>query len=91
MKPSSPLDLRRFVGQWAEHIGNNQASQLGGVDVPGGDRMKLTLTTDEGVVIEQWVIEEEWGDISKPVSSEVMRQDIRDAWQLGKRQEEKTK
>ena len=37
---------------------------------------KLTLTDEEGVVINQWVIEDEFGDLAMPLPRMVMLEEI---------------
>lgn len=40
---------------------------------------KLTLTDEDGVILGQWTIEDEWGDIiNKSIPRQVMASDISD-------------
>lgn len=50
--------------------------------------MKLILATNEGVVVEQWIIEVEFGDIDKPLPLRTLADEVRTAWRRGKKQEE---
>lgn len=40
---------------------------------------KIILTDMDGVVLEQWVVEDDWGDVSKPIPGAVMRDEIASA------------
>lgn len=39
---------------------------------------KITLTDEDGTLIAQWTIEQEWGDLSKDLPKRMMAQDIAD-------------
>lgn len=40
----------------------------------------LTLTDSDGVVLARWIIEDDFGDITRPVSRQFMADQIFDEW-----------
>lgn len=46
--------------------------------------MKLTLTTDDGILLGRWNIEEEFGDIRKPLPLAELTAEIREEYRRRK-------
>ena len=51
---------------------------------------KVTITTNDGVVIEEFCPEEDWGDIDKPLPTTEMVNDLRQAIKWAQEEEAKT-
>jgi hypothetical protein len=47
--------------------------------------MKLTLTTDDGEVLDQWHIEQDFGDVTKTMPAQVMKNEL--VHEIAKRQQ----
>lgn len=52
--------------------------------------MKITLTTNDGLVLGHWDIEEEFGDLNKPLPRNELLVSVVDEWQKYRAKEAET-